>query len=573
MTPEDISALPPAAFDRARYLRVIRFFAGAVAQFIVWEIVLRRFLGRRFVARSQQARWQRVARRFRALAVEMGGVLIKLGQFLSVRVDMLPPSVTSELAGLQDEVPPESLDDVLAVIAAEYGRPVDTVFTALSPTPEAAASLAQVHCARLSPTASSTAPTDTDVIVKVQRPNIATLVETDLRAIATAAGWLKHYPPIRRRVDMDLLYGEFAATTRRELDFIAEAEHARRFAADFAAEPGVRVPRVYDDVSTRRVLVMEDVAGIKVDDLEALAAAGIRRPAVARRLFDTYMEQFFVHNFVHADPHPGNLFVRPLGEPATRDETGGRPFQLAFVDFGMVATVPERVRTHFRDFLIGFATQDTARMVRAYQGAGLLLPGADLKRLEEVEGELMARYSGLTLRQARNRAMSEWQGLAREYRDLLFEMPFQVPTDLLFIGRALALLVGMATTLDPDFDPWQAIQPFATEAATGEVRRDWREYLQEGVRAAQLLLSLPGHADSFFRQASQGNLAVRTTWAPDAVRTVRRVEAAINRLAWAVVFAALLLSGIAIYLVDGAAPPAYALFALAALALLISATR
>ena len=573
MTQETASPLPAASFDRARYLRVVLFFAGAVLEFIVWEILLRRLLGRRFVTRSQEARWQRVARRFRALAVQMGGVLIKLGQFLSVRVDVLPASVTSELAGLQDEVPPESLADILAVIEAEYGRPVDTVFASFSPTPEAAASLAQVHSAHLSPTTPVAAPPDADVVVKVQRPRIATLVETDLRAIQTAAGWLKRYPPIRRRVDMDLLYAEFAATTRRELDFVAEANHARRFAADFGADLGVRVPRVYDDVSTHRVLVMEDVAGIKVDDLDALAAAGIRRSAVAHRLFDTYMQQFFVHNFVHADPHPGNLFVLPVGEPASRDETGSRPFQLAFVDFGMVATVPERVRTHFRDFLIGFATQDTARMVRAYQGAGLLLPGADIERLTQVESELMARYSGLTLRQARDRAMGEWQSLAREYRDLLFEMPFQVPTDLLFVGRALALLVGMATSLDPDFDPWQAIQPFATAAATGEVRRDWRDYLQEGVRAAQLLLSLPGHADTFFRQASEGNLAVRTTLAPDAVRTVRRIEAAVNRLAWAVVFAALVLAAVAIYLAHGPGTPAYALFAFALLALLFAATR
>jgi predicted unusual protein kinase regulating ubiquinone biosynthesis (AarF/ABC1/UbiB family) len=363
---------------------------------------------------------------------------------------------------------------------------------------------------------------------------------------------------------------------------VAEAENARHFAADFAGDPGVRIPDVYGEVSTRRVMVMEDVASIKITDLDAMAAAGVSRKAVARRLFDTYLEQFFVHNFVHADPHPGNLFVQPLTlgwaapNPVQRDAgdgDGGTPFRLTFVDFGMVATVPERVRTHFRDYLIGFATQDVRRMVKAYQGAGVLLPGADLARLEQIEGEMMARYAGLTLREARDRAMGEWQSLAREYRDVLYEMPFQMPTDLLFVGRALALLVGMATTLDPDFDVWGAIEPFAREMAADEARRDWREYLQAGVRAAQLALSLPGQADRFFREAAGGNLTVRTAWTPEATRTVRRVEAAVNRLAWAVVFAALLLVGVAIYLVQGPGVPAYAALALAAVALLVAMTR
>ena len=137
--------------------------------------------------------------------------------------------------------------------------------------------------------------------------------------------------------------------------------------------------------STRRVLVMENVASIKIDDFAAIEAAGIDRKAVARRLFDAYLKQLFVHNFVHADPHPGNLFVEPLA--AGRRRRSAR-FRLVFVDFGMVATVPEQVRQHLREFLLGFATRDAARLVRAYQGAGVLLPGADVARLEQIEAEM-----------------------------------------------------------------------------------------------------------------------------------------------------------------------------------------
>jgi predicted unusual protein kinase regulating ubiquinone biosynthesis (AarF/ABC1/UbiB family) len=239
-----------------------------------------------------------------------------------------------------------------------------------------------------------------------------------------------------------------------------------------------------------------------------------------------------------------------------------------------VATIPERVRQHLRDFIIGFATQDAARVVRAYQGAGVLLPGADLARLEEMEAELFGRYSGLTLRQVQQVAMTEWHSLAHEYRDLLYEMPFQLPTDLLFVGRALAILFGMATSLNPDFDPWAAVKPFAEQMATEEAKRGWRAVVEELEKMARLALSLPGHAERLIGQASRGELTMRTTLTPEAMRSVRRVETAVNRLTSAVIFAALLLAAVAVYVTQGGGGVvSYALLALAAVALGVTALR
>ncbi len=562
-------SVPDVPFNRRRYLRVVRYFASTFAHLVFWDIFMRRILGRAFVERSASRRWQRLARRYRRLAVELGGVLIKLGQFLSVRVDVLPREVTSELAGLQDEVPAERLSDIQSVVEVEFGQPVDRVFPWFAPQAEAAASLAQVHRARLL--------TGEEVVVKIQRPHIEEIVETDLRALWTATRWLKRYTPIRRRVDLDRLFGEFSQTTRRELDFIAEAGNAERFALNFADDPRVRIPRVHAQTSTRRVLIMENVASIKIADFEAIEAAGISRQEVARRLFDTYLKQVFVDNFVHADPHPGNLFVQPL--PPILSDLGllepvqGTPFRLVFVDFGMIATIPERVRPHLLDYLVAFVSKDPDRMVRAYQGAGVLLPGADLERLKQMEAELMERYSGLTFKQAQTLAMSEWQDLAREYRDILYEMPFQFPTDMLFVGRAVAILFGMATSLDPDLDPWEAIEPFARQVASEEIRRDWRAWLGELAKIARLALSLPGQADRFFGQATRGELAVRTTWSLEDKRSLRRVETAVNRLTSAVVFAALLLAAVMVYVTQGGGLVSYLLFALAAVAFISSLIR
>jgi len=563
-----ISSPPPTSlpFDRVRYLHIVRFFAGAFVSVIGWELILKRVPGLRGIAQgSSPARWRRIAQRFRRLAVQMGGVLIKLGQFLSIRVDVLPPEVTTELANLQDEVPAERLADIQAVIAGEFGRPVGEVFDWFAPEPEAAASLAQVHKARLG--------SGEEVAVKVQRPRIEMLVETDLAAINTAIKWLKLYRPIARRVDLDRLFAEFATTTRAELDFVAEGKNAERFAADFADDPGVYIADVYWDYTTRRVITLENVASIKVTDYEAIEAAGISRAQVADRLYHTYLRQVFVTNFVHADPHPGNLFVRPLAPAPDADPDASRPFQLIFVDFGMVAVIPERLRANLRDYIIGLGTRDSHRIVQAYIDAGFLLPGADRKRLEEVHDALFQRLWGVKLAQMRDIAWKEAQFLVREYRDIIYEMPFQFPTDVLFVGRAMGILAGMATSLDPDLDPWKAIIPFAEQLAAEELTRDWRGWLDEIGELVRLSLQLPTRVDQFITQAQRGELTLQVSLATDAARSLRRLERSVDRLAWGVVFASLLIAGILLRLNEGPGWLSTGLFVAAGLALLWGVSR
>jgi predicted unusual protein kinase regulating ubiquinone biosynthesis (AarF/ABC1/UbiB family) len=557
----------PVRFDRLRFLRVVRFFAGAFLSVIWWDLVLRQVPGlRATVQRSSTARWRRIAQRFRRLAVHMGGVLIKLGQFLSIRVDVLPPEVTVELAGLQDEVPAESLADVQGVVAAEFGRPVDQVFDWFAPQPEAAASLAQVHKARL--------VSGEEVVVKVQRPRIETLVETDLAAIRMAVNWLKIYRPIARRVDLNRLFDEFAITTRAELDFVAEGKNAERFAADFASNPDIYIADVYWDYTTQRVLTLENVASIKITDYDAIEAAGISRAQVARRLYDAYLKQIFVTNFVHADPHPGNLFVHPL-EPSSEHDgpDDPRPFLLIFVDFGMVAAIPERLRASLRDYAIGIGTRDSHRIVQSYIDAGILLPGADRRRIEEATDALLQRLWGVRMGQFRDVALEEAQFFMREYRDIVYEMPFQLPADILFVGRAVGILSGIATSLDPDFDPWSATIPFAEDLVAEELTRDWRGWLDEIGALARLMLSLPNRVDQLITQAQRGELTVQAALSPDTNRALRRLERSVDRLTWGVISAALLISGTMLRLSEGPGWPSTSLYVLAGLVLLWGITR
>ena len=535
--------------DLKRYRKVRWFFAKAFIHIIFWDILINRPV-LRWLRPDPIPRWQKISRNFRYLALEMGGVLIKLGQFLSIRVDILPSEVTGELAGLRDEIPAEKFEEVVAQIEEDFSRSIDDLFEWISPKPLGAASLGQAHLARL-------AESGQEVVVKVLRPRIDVLVETDLAAIALALRWLKYYRRISSRVDLDWLSEEFSAVTRAELDFIAEGQNAEQFAVDFADDPQVYIPQVYWDYSAARTLTLENVGYIKISDLEGIEAVGISRPEVAKKFYNLYMQQIFVTNFVHADPHPGNVFIKPLPTPAEREVgvieflpseavpfQADRPFQIVFVDFGMVAIIPERLRAALRVYAIGVGTRDAYKMVQAYVNAGVLLPGADLKRLEEMHETLFERFWGKRVGQMNDLAFKEAESLMREYRDIIEEMPFQFQVDMLFIMRAVGILSGMATNLDIEFDPWAETIPFAERLAAEEIRGNWQGWLQEFVGIGQVLFKMPGQLDRVLSQAQRGNFTIQTSFAPDARKLVQRVEQSVNRLAWMVVAVGLLLAGI-----------------------------
>jgi predicted unusual protein kinase regulating ubiquinone biosynthesis (AarF/ABC1/UbiB family) len=424
------------------------------------------------------------------------------------------------------------------------------LFKWIAREPLGAASLAQAHVARL--------VSGQEVVVKVLRPGIEVLVETDLAAIALAIRWLKFYKRVSKRVDLDWLSQEFTRVTRNELDFKAEGLNAEHFARDFADDLQVHVPKVYWDYSAARTLTLENVGYIKIGDLAAIEAAGISRPRIAKKFYNIYMEQIFVNNFVHADPHPGNVFIRPLPHP---DEQGvaafppngaiphkpDRPFQIVFVDFGMVVTIPERLRAALREYAIGVGTRDAFRVVKSYSDAGILLPGADLKRLEEATADMFGRIWGIRMGQVRDLAAGEMQYFVREYRDIVYEAPFQFPVDMLFTFRAIGILSGMATNLDPNFDPWSETIPFAERLAKEELQKNWRGWLEEAVDLGRLLLKLPYQLDRVLRETEQGNLTIQTALSPKTRKALKSLEQSVNRLAWMVLAVGLLLAGVNLY--------------------------
>ncbi len=536
-------ASPGVSLDRARYRRITRFSGGFIAHLFLWDVLLRR-VAPGAVLQSRPRRWRRLARRFRELAVEMGGVLIKLGQFLSTRVDVLPPEITDELKGLQDEVPAVASAAIRRVMAQELGD-IAEHFSYIEEQPLAAASLGQVHRAWLREGGDGDAAGGA-VVVKVQRPGIEHLVQTDLAALRVVARWVIRYKPIGRRADVPALLQEFAKTLWEELDYVQEAGNAERFAEMFAGDDHVHVPRVYRRHSTRRVLVLENVEALKIMDLEGLEAAGLSRREVADRLLDTYFHQIFVAGFFHADPHPGNLFVQPLGQAGDVADGAARPFRLAFVDFGMVGRIDALMGEKLNKVLLGVTQKDAVGLTNAFRELGFFLPGADLERIAEAVARLLDELWGRNLLQMAQPDPQEMQALAREFRDILFAFPVQAPQDLLYLGRALGILSGLATLLDPSINPWYKVEQYgrALLASRAGQWAAWQSLLQ----MVKPLVTLPMQLERVLTAAEKGTLRVEALPDRATLQQLERLERKLAQLQTSVIAAVGAVAAVMMYL-------------------------
>jgi predicted unusual protein kinase regulating ubiquinone biosynthesis (AarF/ABC1/UbiB family) len=531
--------------DQLRYRRILRFFAGVIANIVWWDLVMGRLpVARQRAISSRPLRWRHIAREFRGLAIEMGGVMIKLGQFLSSRVDVLPVEITQELQGLQDEVPPADSDQVFGLLREQLGD-LNRRFVNIERQPLAAASLGQVYRARLRPAGAAEV---VRVVVKVQRPGIEELVRTDLAALRVVARWTMRYKPIRKRANVPALLEEFARTLWQELDYRAEADNAEQFAEIHADNPRIQIPRVYREHSTGRVVVLEDVEALKIGDTAALAAAGIDTKDVADLLLEAYFKQIFVAEFFHADPHPGNLFVRP--RPADEAVDNATPaFQLVFVDFGMAVRLPKAMGENLRKILIGVTQRDSRQLVEAYRDLGFFLPGADVERITEAHEAILDQIYGRNLLDLTQPDPREIEAIGREFRDLLFAFPFQIPQDFIYLGRALGMISGLVSTLDPHINPWRQIERYGQQLLRGQSFQQFRDMRLAGVmELLRPFLDTPGRIQRLLEEAEKGRLRVQLKSDRDAVRQQERLEKRVGQLAWSIIGGAGILSATLIYL-------------------------
>ena len=526
--------MPVATPARARYRRILRFAAWHLTVTWWYELFLPRVGLRRVSERTRPARMRRFARRFRGLAIDLGGLMIKLGQFMSSRLDVLPPEITRELEGLQDEVPAVDFAAIHDAAEIELGVAFDRVYDSFDCVPIAAASLGQAYKARLAAVDAQVAGF-ADVVVKVQRPGIGAIVDVDLAALRRVGGWLSRVALVSRRVDMPALVEEFALTSLQEIDYLHEAAQAERFAENFAGDARVRVPRVVWERSTRAVLTLEDVSAIKINDLASLRLAGIDPREVAAVFAELMFDQLFVHGFVHADPHPGNLFITPLA-PAEGDPA----FAITFVDFGMMSEVPDVLRATLRKLVIAAAARDGKGMVAAMSEAGVLLPTADTAELEHVMTQVFARFGGMGFAELRELDPKEFREFALQFSDVLLSLPFQLPENFLLIMRAFSLTSGMCSSLDPDYNVWDSVEPYADQLIRGESVNLVKDIAGQAWDLAGLAWRLPKRVDEVLNRVQEGDLPVS---APRLEAGAARLDRSVRRAVSALVFGALLIAG------------------------------
>ena len=526
--------VPGAGGTRARYRRILRFAAWHLAVTWWFELFLPRVGLARIAERTRAKRMLRFAQRFHVLAVNLGGLMIKVGQFLSSRLDVLPPEITKELEGLQDEVPPVSFSAIRRLAEAELGARLDQLFASVEETPIAAASLGQAHRARLLP--GDAVDTGLDhVVLKVQRPGIDAIVDVDLAALRKVGGWLSHVRLVSDRADMPALVEEFAQTSLEEIDYLHEAANSVRFADDFADNDRVSVPDVVWERSTRRVLTLEDVTAIKITDAEALLAAGIDPAQVAPIFASVMFDQMFTNGFFHADPHPGNIFVTPGTDSATE-----RPWKLTFIDFGMMGEVPASTRSGLRKLLIAAASRDGKGLMSAISDVGVLVPSADTVELERALTHLFGRFGGMGFAELREVDPREFLDFAVEFGDVVRSLPFQLPENFLLIIRAMSLTSGVCSTLDARFNLWDSVEPYAAQLLRDERGNIVQDVAQQAFDAAGMALGLPKRLEGLLTRIEDGSLAVAN---PRLERQVGRLDRTLQRSASALIFGALLIAG------------------------------
>ncbi|WP_374480689.1 ABC1 kinase family protein [Zoogloea sp.] len=477
---------------------------------------------------EELARLEPAARVRRALE-ELGPSFIKLGQILATRVDLFPPEWIAEFSKLQDAAPAVPFAELRAQLTDDLGDAPESVFAELDTEPLAAASLAQVHRARLGD--------GSMVVLKIRRPGIRPVIEADLRLLERLAEIIEAEAADLRRYRPRDIVRQFTLSLRRELDFAAECRNAERIAGQFVDHPEIAIPRVHWEWCGERLNVQDYVEGISGRDLAAADAAGLDRRLLARRGAEAVLKMLLEDGFFHADPHPGNVFYL----------TGNR---IAFIDFGMVGRLSEERRSQVARLLHGLVSRDNALV------ADVLLdwsdddqrdPDASLATLRAEIDTFVDLYHGVPLQQLDIGAMLS------DLLTILREHGLSLPADLALMIKAFITLEGMGRQLDPDFDIAAEASPFlrrvllAHAAPAAFARRGWRAVAD----AVDLLAGLPRDLRQFLHAARRGKLQVQVEVLP-LQRFGGQIDRAASRLALAVVIAALIVGSAIVMTVDKA---------------------
>jgi ubiquinone biosynthesis protein len=507
---------------QARYLGRYRQIAQVLGQhgfgYVLEQLGLLNLLSlpRRVILRRPPPRPVGAGARLTLAMIDLGPTFIKLGQLLSTRPDLLPPELLAELDRLQDTVPPFPGEQAVEIIETELGRPIHELFIGFELKPLAAASLGQVHTAYLR--------NGEAVVVKVQRPGIASTINTDLAIISDLAALAQERTDFGQQYDLVDLAWELSTLLRREIDFTNEGLNADRFRHNFEDNHTVHIPKIHWDYTTRRVLTSERLFGIKINQVAALDAAGANRPQLARHSLQLILEEVFDHGFFHADPHPGNIFALPNNV-------------IGVVDFGQVGTLGPDATRQLLLLLVSMINRDGDGATRAMMRLGMFSRYDITMKLRRDIQRFIDRYV--------DRSMSElsFTELSEELFGLSRRHQLTMPSQIALLLKTLIMTEGTGRLLDPDLDIFGIARPYANQA----LRQQYSPYTMAQQAAshardlAETSIELPDQLATGLQRLNAGKLRIQTH-----EQELRRLAAAqigaANRIAVALVLGALIIS-------------------------------
>ncbi|HEX7063673.1 MAG TPA: AarF/UbiB family protein [Bacillales bacterium] len=383
--------------------------------------------------------WNRLmekqAETYKDTAIQLGGLLIKLGQFLSARADLLPRVFIDKLEGLVDHVPPLPWEAAKETLEKEWERPYEEILHKISENPVASASIGEVY--------RGTLHSGEEVAVKIQRRDIEKIMHIDFKAIRIVVWLMKHLTAFGKKIHLDGLYRELVKVTKHELDFKKELDNGNFFRNGFAENEAVYIPEFYKQYSSKKVLVMEWIEGTKVTNQSFLQQQGIDPKRLANAVVDCFIKQFLDMGKFHADPHSGNVFVQKNG-------------RLVLIDFGMVSGIEKKDISSITELIAGLVFEDYGKVFEALEDLGFLLPSANERELEESIKMILDVYMHHGDREVDNELMED---MLREITAVMHRQPIQLPSEFAFLGRAVSVLVGLLYSIDPDIDFLESARP------------------------------------------------------------------------------------------------------------------
>jgi ubiquinone biosynthesis protein len=453
--------------------------------------------------------------RVRRTMERLGPTFSKIGQMLSVRPDIIPPSYATELAKLQDEMEPFGFDLVRSEIEAAFGEPLEELFAEFDETPAAAATIGQVHFAKLLD--------GTEVAVKVQRPGIRDVIEADLDILRTQGRRLHGRTDLGRRYDIIGLVDEFARVLHEECDYVREGENADRLAALFADDTTVYFPQVYWERTSSTVLTLERIRGVGFNKAQELDARGVNRHEIARRGITCYYEQIFMYGFYHGDPHPGNLFAMADG-------------RVAFTDFGRCGELTDRARELVADLLVAIIDQNGDAAVDVLTEVSTGSAYVDTAGLKRDVTALIAKYYDMRLHEVEPKEMFT------EVMSLVGKRGLTLSSEFALLLTTLATIQGLGTAIDPQFHFVESVQPFARRIVEEQFQPTTitKTLIATFRGAMKAMQGLPDNLNRAVKRIGDGDLRVNVRLAAFDPY-MARIEQAVDRLAFALVVSAFVL--------------------------------